>query len=122
LEAEIEHAHNEKNKEEQALERMKQALRLLRDEIDEVDEEIFSLQKEKDEKERLKQEILSHKIEEEKKVGEDENESEEESLLEDEEHTPEELKESDKMGYKVLLRDLLEEKIEEIKLVLYNLT
>lgn len=103
-------------------------MRLLRDEIDEVDEDIFSHQKEKDEKERLKQEALSHKIEEENKEDKKEEErkgeeyesgSEDELFDEEEEeeedYFPEEVKHSDKMTYKVLLKDFLTQKLEDIK-------
>eukprot|EP00826_Nyctotherus_ovalis_P045746 TRINITY_DN5092_c0_g1_i2.p5 TRINITY_DN5092_c0_g1~~TRINITY_DN5092_c0_g1_i2.p5 ORF type:complete len:116 (+),score=72.92 TRINITY_DN5092_c0_g1_i2:290-637(+) len=111
------------------MERMEQTLRLLRDEIDEVDEDIFSHQKERDEKERLKQEALLHKTEEENKEdrkeeerkGEEYESGSEEELFEDDEeedYFPEEVKHSDKMTYKVLLKDFLTQKLDEIKFAL----
>jgi chromosome segregation ATPase len=120
LETEIDRIRGELKKLDDGMEQMEQTLRLLRDEIEETDETIFGMQKERDEKERLKSEILARKQEEEKEEEkrQPDNESEGESDLDDSdyEETIEDIKHEDKMRYKILLRDYLKQKTEDIML------
>lgn len=119
LETEIDRIRGEIKKQDEKMEQMEQSLRLLRDEIEETDETIFSMQKEREEKERMKQVILAQKVEEEKEEERRqllEEGDEEESDLSDSEYegTVEDVKHEDKMRYKILLRDFLKQKNDEI--------
>jgi len=94
---------------------MEQNLRLIRDQIEETDEMIFSMQKEKEEKNRLKKEIEAKKQAETEQMGDkininiefpDENEEEEKEKQEE--------NKLDKASYKLVLKETIEQKLEEL--------
>jgi len=128
LETEIDRIREEVKKLDDGMEEMEYSLRLLRDEIEETDETIFGMQKEREEKERLRNEILARKQEEEK---EEEKEEERRYLVDEQnegrsdiddsdyEETIEDAKLQEKMKYKILLRDYLKQKKEDIALDLF---
>ena len=128
METEIDRIREEVKKLDDGMEEMEYSLRLLRDEIEETDETIFGMQKEREEKERLRNEILARKQEEEK---EEEKEEERRYLVDEQnegrsdiddsdyEETIEDAKLQEKMKYKILLRDYLKQKKEDIALDLF---